>query len=142
LFWAILKLPGGADLFSVSLEKNQPLSGTHLEYAMKNLVLTLIFASLPVIAADKPPAPPKGSTPVPDGAPMVGNLGEPAITIRNKGSERVEEYRLKGKLYMMKVTPPKGKPYYLVDQLGRGEFTRNDGPTPPMAVPQWVVKTF
>ena len=109
---------------------------------MKTLALALILTALPVAAADKAPAPPKGSTPVPDGAPAVGNIGEPSITIRNKGSERVEEYRLKGKLYMMKVTPPKGKPYYLVDQLGRGEFTRNDGAAPPMAVPQWVVKSF
>lgn len=109
---------------------------------MKILALALILATLPAAAADKAPAPPPGSKPVPDGAPVPGNIGEPSITIRNKGNERIEEYRLKGKLYMMKVTPPKGKPYYLVDQLGRGEFTRNDGPTPPMSVPQWVVKTF
>lgn len=119
---------------------------------MRTFVLALILTALPVAAADKAPAPPeagkvgappKGSTPVPDGAPGVGNsLEEPSITIRNKGRERVEEYRLKGKLYMLKVTPPKGKPYFLVDQLGRGEFTRNDGAAPPMAVPQWVIHSF
>ena len=109
---------------------------------MKSIFFALILLAVPVAAADKAPPPPPGSKPVPDGAPVVGNVGEPSITIRNKGNDRVEEYRIRGKLYMMKVTPPKGKPYFLVDQLGRGEFTRNDGPTPPMAVPQWVVKTF
>jgi hypothetical protein len=109
---------------------------------MKNLILALLLVSVPVMAADKAPAPPKGSTPVPDGAPTAKDFGEPSITIRNKGSERVEEYRLKGKLYMMKVTPPKGKPYFLVDQMGRGEFTRHDGPAAPTLVPQWVIHTF
>lgn len=109
---------------------------------MKNFVLALMLTTLPAIAADKAPAPPAGSTLVPDGAPGVGISEEPSITIRNKGRERVEEYRIKGKLYMLKVTPPKGKPYFLVDQLGRGEFTRNDGAAPPAAVPQWVILGF
>ncbi len=109
---------------------------------MKHVIIAMLLTALPAVAADKAPAPPPGSKPVPDGAPAVGDVGEPVITIRNKGNERIEEYRIRGKLYMMKVTPPKGKPYYLVDQLGRGEFTRNDGPTPPVAVPQWVVKSF
>lgn len=104
--------------------------------------LAILASSITATAADKPSGPPPGSTPVPDGAPTAKDLGEPSITIRNKGAERIEEYRIRGKLYMLKVTPPKGKPYYLVDQLGRGEFTRHDGPTPPVAVPQWVVKTF
>lgn len=106
------------------------------------LILALFLTSLPALAADKAPAPPKGSTPVPDGAPAAGDIGEPSITIRNKGRERIEEYRIKGKLYMVRVTPPKGKPYYLVDQMGRGEFTRHEGPAAPAAVPQWVIHTF
>lgn len=106
------------------------------------LVSALLLASLAAVAADKATAPPKGSTPVPDGAPAAGGLDEPQITIRNKGRERIEEYRMKGKLYMIRVTPPKGKPYYLVDQMGRGEFTRHESPAAPIAVPQWVIHTF
>jgi hypothetical protein len=110
------------------------------------IAIALMFASLPVLAADKatepPQSPPKGSTPVPDGAPVASEVGEPSITIRNKGRERIEEYRLKGKLYMVRIVPPKGKPYYLIDQMGRGEFTRHEGPAAPTAVPQWVIGTF
>lgn len=109
---------------------------------LQNLFLALLIASLPVLAANKAPEPPKGSAPVPDGSPTAGDIGEPVITIRNKGRERIEEYRLKGKLYMIRITPPGGKPYYLIDQMGRGEFTRHDGPAAPTAVPQWVIHTF
>lgn len=110
---------------------------------IQKLFISLMFASLPTFAAGKvPPQPPKDSTPVPGGAPTASDIGEPVITIRNKGRERIEEYRLKGKLYMVRVTPPVGKPYYLVDEMGRGEFTRHEGPAAPTAVPQWVIKTF
>ena len=39
--------------------------------------------------------------------------GEPQITIRKKGAETIQEYRINGELYMMKVTPAHGVPYYL-----------------------------
>ena len=102
-----------------------------------------MLTSSPTFAAGKlPPEPPKGSTPVPEGAPTASDIGEPTITIRNKGREHIEEYRLKGQLYMIHVTPPVGKPYYLIDQMGRGEFTRYEGPAAPTAVPQWVIHSF
>lgn len=118
---------------------------------MQKLIIALMLSSFPVLAADKAPEPrnagdapsaPPGSTPVPDGSPTARDIDEPSITIRSMGRERIEEYRLKGKLYMIRVTPPVGKPYYLLDQMGRGEFTRHEGPTPPLAVPQWVIKSF
>jgi hypothetical protein len=37
---------------------------------------------------------------------------EPQVTIVKKETETREEYRIKGKLYMVKVTPAVGKPYY------------------------------
>lgn len=104
------------------------------------LIAALLLASLPALAADT--APPAGSTPVPDGAPVPGEIEEPSITIRSENGTLIEEYRLRGKLYMVRITPPRGKPYYLIDQLGRGEFTRHDGPSAPMVVPQWVIHSF
>lgn len=118
---------------------------------LQKLIIATLLSSTAVLAAGKVPEPskpekatpaPSGSTPVPDGAPTAKDIEEPTITIRTKGRERIEEYRLKGKLYMIRVTPPVGKPYFLVDQMGRGEFTRHEGPTPPTAVPQWVIKSF
>jgi hypothetical protein len=109
---------------------------------MKFLSIALLAIGTVVCAAEKAPQVPKDVVPVPDGAPTAKDIGEPEITIRNKGTVRVEEYRLHGKLYMIRVIPPKGKPYYLIDQIGRGQFTRHDGPVAPIAVPQWVIHTF
>ncbi len=33
---------------------------------------------------------------------------------------------MNGRLYMVKVTPTHGVPYYLIDNVGQGEFVRYD----------------
>jgi hypothetical protein len=45
---------------------------------------------------------------------------------------------------MIKVTPPHGKPYYLVDRKGNGSFTQEDSALGDkgIAVPMWVIQTF
>lgn len=73
---------------------------------------------------------------------MVESSTEPQVTIIKRGQDKVEEFRLNGKLYMMKVTPPHGKPYYLIDQQGDGKWARHDGIDTGLRVPQWVVGTF
>jgi hypothetical protein len=79
---------------------------------------------------------------VPPPPPMVENAPEPQVTIVTRGPDKVEEYRVNGKLYMMKVTPPHGKPYYLVDQQGDGKWARQEGTDTGLRVPQWVITTF
>ena len=65
---------------------------------------------------------------------------EPQVSVRTKGEERIEEYRVKGKLYKMRVFPSNGgAPYWLVDPKGDGEFVRSDSPTPNNSVPMWVI---
>jgi len=66
---------------------------------------------------------------------------EPQVTITKRGTDKVEEYRLNGKLYMLKVTPPSGKPYYLVDRQGNGTWVR-DSSDSGLVVPQWVIHNF
>ncbi|MDO8961662.1 MAG: DUF2782 domain-containing protein [Methylophilus sp.] len=79
------------------------------------------------------PPPPK----VIEGEPME----EPQVTIRKKGTDTIEEYRMNGKLYMMKVTPEGGAPYYLHKNDPEGPWV-NDGPTPPLSVPHWIIFRF
>ena len=43
---------------------------------------------------------------------------------------------------MLKVTPPHGVPYYLVDQKGDGQFSRQDNLDSGVRVPQWVLIRF
>jgi hypothetical protein len=54
----------------------------------------------------------------------------------------VEEFRIGGKLYMIKVTPKYGKPFYLVDDRGDGNFTRMDHLDSGVRVPKWVILEF
>ena len=55
----------------------------------------------------------------------------------------VEEYRVNGRLYKIKVTPLRGEPYILIDQRGDGSFVPMEGPgTPGLSIPQWVIGTF
>jgi hypothetical protein len=90
-----------------------------------------------------PPPPPPPENYNPPAAPEIPGAGqpEPEVTITTKGTEIHEEYRLNGRLYMIKVTPAKGKPYYLIDHEGSGQFRRSDFET-RISIPTWVIKRF
>jgi hypothetical protein len=90
-------------------------------------------------AAEAPPPPPLRST---EAAPAPGDTGlEPEVTITTRGELTHEEYRLHGRLYMIKVIPKRGKPYYLVDREGSGQFQRSDFES-RLSIPQWVIKSW
>jgi hypothetical protein len=86
--------------------------------------------------------PAKAEIPPPPRPKNLDQPLDPVITIRKVGDTTHEEYRIGGKLYMIKVTPAVGKPFFLVDRNGRGTFSRSDGPGTPIAVPQWVIFEF
>lgn len=102
------------------------------------LLLTLLLSGVAVAAtpSDRPPE----LKPVPDGPP--GPEDAPAVTIKPGSQGRVVEYRANGKLYMLKVIPRVGKPYYLIDQKGDGQFARQDSLDSGMRPPMWVIKEF
>ena len=54
----------------------------------------------------------------------------------------MEESRVNGQLYLDKVTPPGGVPYYLYDDVGNGDFTRRDAQDSGIRVPKWVIKRW
>ncbi len=82
----------------------------------------------------EPPPPPPGFE--------LDPAAEPQITIRKRGEDTVEEYRMAGKLYMIKVTPPGGRPYYLIDERGDGKFARQEGPETGIRPPMWVIHSW
>jgi hypothetical protein len=67
---------------------------------------------------------------------------EPQVTIQRRGTETIEEYRVNGQLYMIKVTPSHGVSYYLIDDVGRGDFTRRDNYDTRTRPPMWVIHQF
>lgn len=107
------------------------------------LALAALAIALPVAAQNQPP----GLQPVPEPPPPPPGYQpdqslEPQVTILRRGEDRVEEYRINGKLYMVKVTPPHGHPYYLIDERGDGRMTRQESLDSGLRVPQWVIGTF
>jgi len=64
--------------------------------------------------------------------------GDPDVTIRKEGDKTIEEYRVNGFLYAIKVTPEFGKPYFLVRADGNdANFVRADEPT--TRIPAWEI---
>lgn len=65
---------------------------------------------------------------------------EPEVTIIQRKDATVEEYRVNGLLYMIKITPVVGKSYYLVDKNGDGLMeSRITDLYNDFRVPQWVL---
>ena len=73
--------------------------------------------------------------------PLVdGENIEPEINIIQKEDRIIEEYRVNGRLYMIKVTPVRGYPYYLMDTDGDGSFeTRQNELASGLLVPNWIL---
>ena len=108
------------------------------------LIGVLALASSGVFAQSDTPS---KLEPLPDVPPpqiAIDPALEPVITIRQRGTDKVEEFRVGGRLYMVRVTPPGGTPYVLIDNNGSGAFTPAHGQADPrgISVPMWVIKTF
>lgn len=108
---------------------------------MRNFIALALFAlSLPVLAQQRPADLQPIPEPPPPPAGMTDDPVEPQVTITRKGEDKVEEFRANGKLYMIKVTPPTGPAYYLMDHQGDGTFSPADEVTgQKLRVPQWVI---
>ena len=96
------------------------------------------FAQKPIPNNLEPLPPPPAFDAALDTAPG----SEPEVTITKRTEQTVEEYRAGGKLYMIKVTPSHGVPYYLVDDRGDGKFSRQESLDSGLRVPQWVIHRF
>ena len=121
---------------------------------MRRIVVALLLSSaLPAAAqSNQPkdlrpipevPEPPELSLPSPGAEDEEESL-EPQVTIIKRGEVKIEEYRLNGRLYMIKVTPRIGLPYYLIDNRGDGTFSTHDtgGLDQRIRPPMWVIREF
>lgn len=96
-----------------------------------------VFAEGPVPDNLEPLPPPAFSA-----GPGESAGDEPEVTIIKQTEQTVEEYRVGGKLYMIKITPKHGKPYYLVDDKGDGKFARQESLDSGLRVPRWIIRSF
>ena len=101
-----------------------------------SLVPRILLAVTPSTAEllEEVEPPPK----VQEGQPLED---EPEVTIRKEGKKTIQEYRINGELYMMKVTPDHGVSYYLYKEDQQSDWV-NVGPNQPLAVPKWTLFRF
>ncbi len=79
--------------------------------------------------------PPELSDPI-----QSGQAIEPEVTIIRKEDQLIEEYRINGSLYMVKITPSIGPAYYLIDQDGDGKLeSRTSRLGSESTAPQWIL---
>jgi hypothetical protein len=68
---------------------------------------------------------------------------EPSITLKEHENRRMEEYRVNNNLYLIKVSPAAGAPYYLVDEDGSGDMAMSRGSDGiEQSVPQWALLSW
>jgi len=98
---------------------------------MKTLVAVVLAALLLSVAwaGKEPPLP----------VNQAGETLEPEVTIKQSGDKTIHEYRVNGQVYMIKIVPRKGPPYYLMDLDGDGEMDVREEDPAQIVVPQWIL---
>jgi len=105
------------------------------------LALALLGLALP-LAAQPPNLEPLPEPPPPPPGYELDPALEPQVTVSQRGEDKVEEFRVKGRLYAIRVTPRHGVPYFLLDQNGDGALIRRDSLDSGLRVPEWLIHSF
>lgn len=107
------------------------------KYLLTGAIASLAFAPSvwaqqadSALPTDAPPTP----KPVQSGEPLEEDVN---IIKSDKGT--IEQYRVNGRVYMVKVIPVAGPPYYLLDTDGDGELDSQTDEMRSISVPQWVL---
>lgn len=96
----------------------------------------------PALGQTPPPMEALPPPPIPDRLGEGESL-EPEVTIRTTPRGTVQEYRVNGRLYMIRVFPRRGYPYYLVDADGDGYLeTTHHELAPGFLIPAWVIYSW
>jgi len=108
---------------------------------MKRLILSTAFvATVSLPAAARSGTESEVYPALPEPPPVYqGETVEPEVTIIDTGQERIYEYRVRGQLYMVKVQPQAGPPYYLLDTTGDGQPDTRKDRVWDNALPQWLL---
>jgi hypothetical protein len=90
------------------------------------LMTLAFFATSPLLAQEAleapPPIPAEDAEEMPLPPKVQDEQIEPTVTIREEEKRLIEEYRRNGQVYMVKITPKGGIPYYYIDTDGDGQL--------------------
>lgn len=105
-----------------------------------------LAAPPPIPPVDAPPVQPvEEDVPIPPKVQDEEAMLEPTVEIRRDEDDNlIEEYRRDGQVYMVKVTPKNGLPYYYLDDDGDGqlEIRESDRAAYPVKPVYWKIKEW
>jgi len=115
----------------------------HLIQSFRALLVVGCLAAVTASAQKTPPNLQPLPEPPPPPPGYLEDAAVPEVTIRKQDGDTFEEYRVGGRVVMIKVTPARGVPYFLFDPRGDGSFSqRRDSLDVPLSVPMWTIFTF
>lgn len=104
-------------------------------FSISSLLLAGAVLTAPVFAAGDAPQPPaQVESTQPDQA-----MPEDQVTIIQKKDTLIEEHRVNGQLRYAKITPSRGKPYYLYDSTGDGILDSRDNDLDNPPIQRWIL---
>ncbi len=103
-----------------------------------SLLAALLVATGAVHAQTAQPLPPPPMPPAELDQPADTELA-PEVRIRRRGEEVIEEYSVQGRVYMLRITPTVGAPYYLIDSDGDGRLETFHNALEPPTIVQWRI---
>ena len=113
-----------------------------MEFVMRSVIFCSLFLFVTTITWANDSLNQTSAAPAPPDIPPLYDEGEtlePEVTIIESDKETIHQYSIRGKVYMIKVIPRNGAPYYLVDTDGDGVIdVQPDGPR-SIAVQQWIL---
>jgi len=131
------ELPGGFGRLAAAGRRCLPFLALLISLALPAILLAQEDLEVP------PDIPPEGTPDQPLPPKVQDEQIEPTVTIREEEDRRVEEYRYNGVVYMVKVVPSVGPPYYLIDTDGDGNLeTAPDKGLAPVKPVFWKIKEW
>ena len=128
------------------MQKQEFISWKSMTAVVSTVALTFAWGPLP--AQEDLEKPPKIPLTVVEEEPLPPKVQDeqlaPTVTIRVEEDRQIEEYRINGRVYMIKVTPKKGVPYYYIDVDGDGqlELDENQQALNPAQPVHWKIKEW
>jgi Protein of unknown function (DUF2782) len=105
------------------------------------LVLSILFSAGAFAQSRPPKLEPLPELPPPP--PISGPAAdEPRVRIPVQEGDKIEPIRQGGHVVAVRVTPPHGKPYYLIDTTGNGNWMRRESLDDGLRVPMFPILEF
>jgi hypothetical protein len=103
----------------------------------------LVFVAIAALAQPRPPKlDPLPEPPPPPPIPSGPGVEEPSVRIPVQEGDRIEPIRQSGRVVAVKVTPPGGRPYFLIDTTGNGGWMRRESLDDGIRFPMFPILEF